>query len=81
MPFENRGRRRSRAILVSLPIGMALCVAGATVWTAAAKAAPHPQSAPADKNVSTDDLQRSLRLDTYRILADSGAARPVSGLV
>src|ERR1700692_4301701 len=75
MPLQDRGRSRSRAILVLLPIGMALFVAGATAWKAAPKAAPEPQNGVADKNVGTDDLQRSLRLDTYRILADSGAAR------
>jgi len=31
--------------------------------------------AAADKEISTDDLQRSLRLDTYRVVADSGAGR------
>src|SRR5260370_29531007 len=28
-----------------------------------------------DKEIATDDLQRSLRLDNYRILGDSGAGR------
>ena len=46
---------------VSLAIGMAVVFAA----TAAA----------ADKEVATDDLQRSLRLDTYRVVADSGAGR------
>lgn len=32
-------------------------------------------AAAADKEIATDDLQRSLRLDTYRILGDSGAGR------
>ena len=32
-------------------------------------------AAGADKEIATDDLQRSLRLDNYRILADSGAGR------
>src|ERR1700681_2522956 len=61
MPIQNRRDVRSRAILLSLDTGMALLVA----TTAAA----------ADKEIATDDLQRSLRLDTYRILGDSGAGR------
>ena len=32
-------------------------------------------AAVADKEIATDDLQRSLRLDTYRVVADSGAGR------
>ena len=32
-------------------------------------------AAGADKETATDDLQRSLRLDTYRVVADSGAGR------
>ncbi len=61
MPIQSRRDVRSRAILVSLALGMALFVA-----------AP---AAAADKEIATDDLQRSLRLDTYRIVADSGAGR------
>ena len=61
MPIQNPRDVRSRAILLSLASGMALLVA----TTAAA----------ADKEIATDDLQRSLRLDTYRILGDSGAGR------
>src|SRR5207249_11576554 len=61
MPIQSLEDVRSRATRVSLAIGMALFVAA----TAAA----------ADKEIATDDLQRSLRLDTYRIVADSGAGR------
>jgi virginiamycin B lyase len=46
---------------VSLALGIAVFFAA----TAAA----------ADKEAATDDLQRSLRLDNYRIVADSGAGR------
>src|ERR1700686_3277877 len=60
MPTQIRRDVRSRAIPLSLAIGMALFV-GATATGA--------------DNVATDDLQRSLRLDNYRILADSGAGR------
>jgi streptogramin lyase len=41
--------------------------ASGTSWLPAAKAA--------DKEFATDDLQRSLLLDTYRIVADNGAGR------
>ena len=48
-------------------LGMALLVACGMRWLPMAKAA--------DNEVVTDDLQRSLRLDTYRVVADSGAGR------
>ena len=51
-------------MLVSLAIGaigMVVCFAAT--------------AAVADKEIATDDLQRSLRLDTYRVVADSGAGR------
>ena len=65
MPMASRSHRLSRAILVSLIIGMALFLASAMVWSVTAKAAPRPPGAAADTEVSADDLQRSLRLDTY----------------
>src|SRR6516162_6086804 len=58
---------RSRAILVLL-VGLALLAGGATIWSPAAKAADKESAA-------ADDLQRSLLLDTYRIVADHGAGR------
>jgi virginiamycin B lyase len=61
MPIQSRRDVQSRTLLFSLTIGMALFV-GAT-------------AAGADKDIATDDLQRSLRLDNYRILGDSGAGR------
>ena len=51
---------------------MVLFVVGAITWSRVAKAAPKPKAA---ADVPEDDLKRSLRLDTYRIVADSGAAR------
>ena len=60
MPLQSRRDVRSRTILVSLTIGMGLFI-GAT-------------AAAADKE-ATDDLQRSLRLDNYRILAEGGPGR------
>jgi virginiamycin B lyase len=58
---------RSRAVLVLLVLGLVLLAVSGTSWLPAAKAA--------DKEVVTDNLQRSLLLDTYRIVADSGAGR------
>ena len=42
------------------------------VWSETATAAPEPPKAAAGKDVATDDLQRSLRLDNYTVVADSG---------
>ena len=58
---------RSRAIRVVLAIGVALFTAGALTSLRSVKAA--------ETQTATDDLQRSLLLDTYRIVADSGAGR------
>ena len=61
MPTYSRRNIRSRATLVALAMGMAL-FAG-RVATAA------------DTAIAVDDLQRSFRLDNYRVIADSGAGR------
>jgi len=75
MPTPSR-RHRPRAIFVSLGLAMALCTAGAIARLGAAKPAPNPAKAAGGKDVSmADDLQRSVRLDTYRLVADGGAAR------
>ena len=58
---------RSRAIPALPVVGFVLLAASATSWLPAAKAA--------NNEVATDDLQRSLLLDTYRIVADQGAGR------
>ena len=73
--MDTRGHRRWRAILASLSIGIVLCVAGPMVWLGTAQAAPKPPSAAADQEGATDDLQRSLRLDNYTVVADSGPSR------
>src|SRR5258708_1777923 len=59
MPVQTGTGFQSRAALLLLALG---AFAGAT-------------AAAADKESAIDDLQRSLRLDTYRSVADSGAAR------
>ena len=73
--MDTPGHRRSRGILVSLAIGTVLCVAGPMVWLGSAKAAPKPPGAAADEEIATDDLQRSLRLDNYTVVADNGPSR------
>src|SRR6266550_5012969 len=74
MPAQIPNHRRPRAVATFLAV-TALSVAGATARLGMAKTAPKPPKAVAAADVSTDDLQRSLRLDTYKILGDSGAAR------
>jgi len=69
MPIQSRRDVRSRAILVSL--GVVLFAAGVVTFLRTAETTV----AAAEKEISTDDLQRSLRLDTYRVVADSGAGR------
>ncbi len=74
MPAQIPNHRRPRAVATFLALTV-LSVAGATARLGMAKTAPKPPKAVAAADVSTDDLQRSLRLDTYKILGDSGAAR------
>ena len=75
MQVENRRVRPVRAILMMFAIGIALFAAGAMPWFRIAKAAPREAGAAEDPLVPTDDLQRSLRLDNYTVVADSGAGR------
>src|SRR5215472_309878 len=71
----NRTRRTS-VILLSTLLLTILGILGIVSRIDSANAAPKPAKAAAGKDVSTtDDLQRSTRLDTYRILADSGPSR------
>ena len=65
-------RPRLVAALLALT-GLLVLVATARVGMA--RTAPKPPKAAATPDVSADDLQRSRRLDTYTILADSGASR------
>src|SRR5712691_11509637 len=74
MPAQIPNDRRPRAVATFLAL-TALLLAGATARLSMAKTAPKPPKAAAAADASTDDLQRSLRLDTYKILGDSGAAR------
>src|ERR1700731_2721312 len=76
MPAQIPSHHRPHAVATFLAL-TALLVAGASARLGMAKTAPKPPKAAAAADVSsaTDDLQRSLRLDTYQILADSGAAR------
>src|SRR6202045_681478 len=76
MPAQIPNRRGPHAVATFLAL-TALLVAGASARLGMAKTAPKPPKAAAAADVSsaTDDLQRSLRLDTYKILADSGPSR------
>jgi streptogramin lyase/mono/diheme cytochrome c family protein len=74
MPAQPPNDRRPRAIAIFLGL-MALLLAGATARLGMAKTPPKPPKAAATPDLSTDDLQRSRRLDTYTILAESGASR------
>src|SRR5579862_3078333 len=59
-------------LLATLTIGLALLVVGNASRSQAAP--PQAQSASV-KVMHTDEFQRSARLDTYRVIADSGAGR------
>src|SRR5215469_764766 len=74
MPTQRPTLCHSHALPILLAL-MALSIAGASARLSVAKAAPKTPKPAAGADISTDDLQRSLRLDTYKILADSGAAR------
>ena len=74
MLTESVSDRGSHETLVALVAGALLFIAGSIAWSRIAKGAPKPKGT-AGTEVSEDDLQRSLRLDTYRIVADSGAGR------
>src|SRR2546427_8801463 len=75
MPTQESGNRGLSVILRSFALGVALLIVGAAWFAINAGHKPKP-AADADKDkAAVDDLQRSLRLDTYRIEGDSGAAR------
>src|ERR1700676_4613390 len=71
---RQRQRQRLLAVLAALAIGITLAVAGSIVRSAAART-PRASGVASSKVIATDDLQRSLRLDTYKLVTDSGAAR------
>jgi virginiamycin B lyase len=59
-------------ILVTVAAGLFLSLGGLIGRSVAARGTP---PAPSGKDNPTDDLQRSIRLDTYTLDAESGAAR------
>src|SRR6202521_2124855 len=71
---NQRQRQRLLAVLAALAIGITLAVAGSIVRSAAART-PRASGGASSNVIPTDDLQRSLRLDTYKLVADSGSAR------
>ncbi|MBZ5643409.1 MAG: c-type cytochrome [Acidobacteriia bacterium] len=64
-----------RAILTILAIAISVSLAGLGAGLVRAQNAPSQPSAASAKVMHTDDLQRSYRLDHYKLLADSGASR------
>src|SRR6202047_1220795 len=66
---------RPAAILMAFAIATALTLVGTAGFLGAAQAAPQQAQAASAKVMHTDDLQRSARLDHYKLLADSGASR------
>src|SRR5437762_2386714 len=73
MRIECRKVRSLRVICVTLASGITLFLAGAAPWFHSAIGAP--KEGVADTAGTTDDLQRSLRLDNYTVVADSGPGR------
>src|SRR6267378_3166323 len=73
----NRQSRKYRpaTILMTLAIVTALILVGTAGYLGVAQAAPQQAMPAAAKVIYTDDLQRSARLDHYKLLADSGASR------
>src|SRR5258708_5735634 len=66
---------RPAAILMALAIATALILVGTAGYLGTAQAAPRQPQTAAAKVMHTDDLQRSARLDHYKLIADGGAAR------
>src|ERR1700681_3169675 len=62
-------------ILVTFAGGLTLCVGGLIGRSVAAQATPRQSQAASGKDIPIDDLQRSVKLDTYKLVADGGAAR------
>src|ERR1700732_5224806 len=72
---KHQHQHRLVMILVTVAAGMFFSLGGLIGRSVAARGTPEQPPAPSDKDNPTDDLQRSIRLDTYRLDADSGAAR------
>jgi virginiamycin B lyase len=71
--MRNQSRIHTRVtILATVTIGLALLVVGNASRSQAAP--PRPQAASGNV-MHTDNFQRSARLDTYKVIADSGAGR------
>ena len=71
--MRNQSRIRTRVtILAAVTIGLAFLVVGNV---SRSHAAPPQSQTASSKAIHTDDFQRSARLDTYKVIADSGAGR------
>src|ERR1700686_2807509 len=74
MTRQNR-KYRPAAILMTITLATALSLVGTAGYLGTAQAAPQQPMAASAKVVHTGDLQRSAKLDHYKLLADSGASR------
>jgi streptogramin lyase len=68
-------RQRQLAILAAFSGGLFLFVGGLIGWSAERRAIRQGLPSKSSKDLSADELQRSVRLDSYKLVADSGAAR------
>jgi hypothetical protein len=66
---------RSAVILMMLAVATALILVGTSGYLGTTHAAPQQAQTMSAKVIHTDDMQRSARLDHYKLLADSGASR------
>ncbi len=65
----------SRKSLSAMVIGIVFCIAGMTGLSVFSQAMPQQSHETSGKNIHLDGLQRSDKLDNYRLIADSGASR------
>src|SRR2546427_6720251 len=73
MRIECRRVRPLRVVCGMFALGISLFLAGAAPWFHSAIGAP--KEGVADSVGMTDDLQKSLLLDNYTVVADSGPGR------
>ncbi|HLW85976.1 MAG TPA: cytochrome c, partial [Candidatus Sulfotelmatobacter sp.] len=72
--MRNHSRISTRVIFLgAITIVLALLVVGNVKRSQAAP--PQPRAASSPNVIHTDEYQRSARLDTYKVIADSGAGR------
>ena len=67
-------RKGMLAILVTLAVGIVLSLGRPFGRSVEAQSTPRQSPGASSKDGSADDLQRSIRIDTYQVVAKSGAA-------